>query len=49
MDITYIFHSGFLIETADCHYIFDYWKGSLPALDTSKPVFVFASHGHADN
>lgn len=49
MDITYIFHSGFLIETADCHYIFDYWKGSLPALDTSKPVFVFASHGHADH
>lgn len=49
MNVTYIFHSGFLIETNECYYIFDYWKGSLPALDTSKPVFVFASHGHADH
>lgn len=49
MNVTYIFHSGFLIETDECYYIFDYWKGSLPALDTSKPVFVFASHSHADH
>lgn len=49
MNITYLFHSGFLIETGECYYIFDYWKGSLPALDTSKPVFVFASHSHADH
>lgn len=49
MNITYIFHSGFLVETDECYYIFDYWKGSLPALDTSKPVFVFVSHGHADH
>lgn len=49
MNITYIFHSGFLIDTSECYYIFDYWKGGLPALDTAKPVFVFASHCHADH
>ncbi len=27
MKITYINHSGFLIETKDCYYIFDYYKG----------------------
>ena len=30
MKITYINHSGFLIETRDCYYIFDYYKGELP-------------------
>lgn len=49
MNITYIYHSGFLIETGDCYYLFDYWKGSLPAMDASKPIFVFASHSHADH
>ena len=28
MKITYINHSGFLIETKDCYYIFDYYKGA---------------------
>ena len=49
MNVTYIFHSGFLVETKECYYIFDYWKGNLPALDVSKPVFVFSSHSHADH
>ncbi len=49
MNVTYIFHSSFLLETDECYYIFDYWKGTLPALDTSKPIFVFASHCHADH
>lgn len=49
MNITYIFHSGFLVETGECYYLFDYWKGGLPALNKSKPVFVFASHSHADH
>ena len=29
MKVTYINHSGFLIETRDCYYIFDYYKGCL--------------------
>lgn len=49
MKITYIYHSGFLVETANCYCIFDYYRGELPKLSSSKPVFVFASHGHADH
>lgn len=49
MNITYIDHSGFLIETAACYYLFDYYKGILPALSPEKPILVFASHGHSDH
>lgn len=49
MQISYLFHSGFLIETKECYYIFDYWKGSLPPLDPEKPVMVFVSHSHKDH
>lgn len=49
MQITYIYHSGFLIETADSYYIFDYWKGDLPVFDPNKPVVVFCSHAHEDH
>lgn len=49
MEITYIHHSGFLVDTREVYYIFDYDKGNLPQLDTEKPVFVFVSHGHADH
>ena len=42
MKITYINHSGFLVETRDCYYIFDYYKGELPNLDKEKEVIVFA-------
>ena len=30
MKVTYIFHSGFLMETPQSYYIFDYYKGALP-------------------
>ena len=49
MKITYINHSGFLIETRDCYYIFDYYKGELPHLDKEKEVIVFCSHFHQDH
>ncbi len=49
MKITYICHSGFLIETKDCYYLFDYYKGELPTLNTEKPILVFASHSHRDH
>jgi len=49
MKITYIYHSGFLVEIADCYYIFDYYKGVLPPLQISKPILVFASHSHRDH
>lgn len=49
MNIKYIYHSGFLVETADCYYLFDYYKGTLPNLKQDKPVLVFASHNHQDH
>lgn len=49
MKITYICHSGFLIETAECYYLFDYYKGGLPKLNPRKPILVFASHRHPDH
>lgn len=49
MKITYLFHSGFLVETAECYYLFDYCKGLLPFLHSEKPIFVFVSHGHEDH
>ena len=49
MRITYIHHSGFLVETRRCYYIFDYESGALPAMDPEKPVFVLSSHSHGDH
>ena len=36
MKITYINHSGFLIETRDCYYIFDYYKVNCRTLTRKK-------------
>lgn len=49
MTVTYIYHSGFLVETAVCYYLFDYFRGEIPGLDTDKPIFVFVSHRHPDH
>lgn len=49
MKAHYIYHSGFLVETAACNYIFDYWKGELPPTDPAKPVVVLSSHAHQDH
>lgn len=49
MDITHIFHSGFLVETEKQYFIFDYYKYDLPPLKKDKPVYVFASHAHPDH
>ena len=47
--VTYLSHSGFLLEMADAYFLFDYYKGELPKLDSSKRFFVFASHIHYDH
>ena len=49
MQVTYINHSGFLVESETCYYIFDYYKGELPKLDKDKDVIVFCSHFHQDH
>ena len=49
--VTYIEHSCFLVETAECYLLFDYYCGevSLPALDPAKPLLLFNSHAHHDH
>lgn len=49
MNITYVHHSCFLVETERFYYLFDYEKGHLPEMDGTKPIFVLSSHGHADH
>ena len=49
MNITYVHHSGFLIETEGCYYLFDYDQGAIPALNPCKPVILLASHRHHDH
>jgi len=47
--IRYLGHSGFLVDTPSCAYVFDYWVGSIPPLDANKPVCMLASHAHHDH
>lgn len=49
MNVTYIHHSGFLIETESCYYLIDYFQGPIPCLDPCKPIIVLASHKHHDH
>lgn len=49
MRITYIHHSGFLVETGRLSLLFDYIGGPLPELDSGKALLVFASHRHPDH
>lgn len=53
MTLTYIFHSGFVLETKKSILIFDYWldPGNVVPqfLQNKKPLYVFASHFHEDH
>ena len=49
MNVTYIHHSGFLVETEAFYYLFDYESGPLPEMDPGKRVLVLSSHSHADH
>ncbi|MCL2865523.1 MAG: MBL fold metallo-hydrolase [Lachnospiraceae bacterium] len=49
MKITYIGHSGFLVELEEVYLLFDYEKGVIPALDKEKELYVFVSHAHGDH
>ncbi len=49
MKVTYLKHSGFLIEWEHCYWIFDYYQGKIPQLDEGRPIFVFCSHSHSDH
>lgn len=54
MNLTYIFHSGFVLETEQSLIIFDFWldpEHLMPGIlgSTDKPVYVFSSHFHEDH
>ena len=49
MNISYITHSCFLVELDSCYLLFDYYRGTLPRMKEDKPLYVFASHAHADH
>lgn len=49
MRITYLGHSGFLIELDSAYFLFDYYKGELSGIKQGKPFFVFVSHSHYDH
>jgi L-ascorbate metabolism protein UlaG (beta-lactamase superfamily) len=49
MKVTYIDHSGFLLETGTANLIFDYFKGEVPVLARELPLVVFVSHNHKDH
>ena len=49
MKVTYLYHSGFLVEWEHCCFLFDYIKGDLPQAAFEKPLFVFVSHSHRDH
>jgi L-ascorbate metabolism protein UlaG (beta-lactamase superfamily) len=48
--IQYIYHSGFIVETAQNILVFDYYQGTVKLTNESKKkIFVFSSHGHPDH
>lgn len=49
MEVTYIGHSGFLLDTGSAYFLFDYYTGIIPEMDKDKPVVVFVSHKHKDH
>lgn len=49
INVTYLRHSGFLVETEHSYLLFDYWKGNIPALNYKKKLYVFSSHRHHDH
>ena len=53
MRLTYIFHSGFVLETEQAILIFDYWMDPADVMESilrsKKPLYVFSSHFHEDH
>lgn len=49
MKVTYLGHSGFLVETDTVYCLFDYIRGDLPAFAEEKALYIFVSHAHRDH
>ena len=53
MKLTYIFHSGFDLETEQSILIIDFWLDPCDVMEgvlqSNKPLYVFSSHFHEDH
>lgn len=49
MKVTYLNHSGYMVEIDGRTLIFDYYKGELPKIKEESKIYVFASHVHPDH
>lgn len=53
VDIKYLYHSGFIVETKNYFIVFDYYKGYDKLVEdiknTNKKVLIFSSHSHYDH
>ena len=49
MTVTYIYHSGFLVELPHVTLLFDYYTGEIPPIRKDIPLYIFASHSHGDH
>lgn len=49
MRVTFIGHSGFIVELDRKYLLFDYFQGELPVLSQEKPLYIFVSHKHQDH
>lgn len=49
LQVTYIYHSGFLVELEQSAFLFDYWKGEIPPVSKDKELYVLVSHKHRDH
>ena len=49
MTLTYIFHSGFVLETEQSILVFDYWMDPSGVMDGVLRRYVFSSHFHEDH
>ena len=49
MKVTFLGHSGFLVELERVCLLFDYWQGTLPEPVRGKGLVAFASHTHHDH
>jgi len=49
MKVTYIGHSGFLLEVSKTYFLFDYYEGDIPQMNREYPLIVFVSHKHGDH
>ena len=49
IEITYLYHSGFLVKLDDIYLLFDYYMGELPKFPNDSRIYVFVSHRHKDH